>query len=95
MSDDRQRYLDACHAMQTGVQLELTRKGEDGAAANPKHLRVGVNVALCDHAALVALLVDKGIITREEYCEALAETMEAEVGRYKVALGLGDNVKLG
>lgn len=95
MSDDRARYLAACHAMQTGVQLEITRKGEAGAGANHKHLRVGVNVALCDHAALAALLVNKGVITREEYTEAIAETMEAEVERYKTALGLAPNITLG
>ena len=36
-----------------------------------KVLRVGVNSAMVDHAALVRLLIAKGIFTLEEYEEAL------------------------
>lgn len=90
---DVERWHAAAHAMQSGVALDHERNGaHDG---TPKHLRVGVNVALCDHAALVRLLVEKGIFTEEEYAKAIADEMEREVERYRQKLGLGDNVRLG
>lgn len=94
MNDDRQRYFAACHAMQTGVQLDLTRNGDTKAAADHKHLRVGVNVCMCDHAALIELLVEKGVITSEEYVKAIADQMEKEVDRYHGHLELGPDVTL-
>jgi hypothetical protein len=61
---------------------------------SPKHLRVGVNAAMSDHGALVRLLIQKGIITHEEYSTAIADAMENEVQSYKDDLGLGPNVDL-
>lgn len=76
----KDRYLAAVHAMQTGVAHD----GERSAAnLEPKHLRVGINVALCDHAALVALLITKGVISEEEYLVAITDQMEVEVRRYE------------
>jgi hypothetical protein len=92
MSSDGQRYLDAAHAMQTGVALEMEH-GES--ATEPKHLRVGVNAAMCDHAALVRLLVARGLITEEEYAREIADEMEREVERYRDRLHLPPEVKLG
>lgn len=86
------RYHRATHAMQTGVALDHGRGSNDG---EPKHLRVGVNVALVDHGALVGLLIEKGVITRTEYLRAVAEGMEAEVRKYRELLGLDEKVKLG
>lgn len=91
----RCRYERAAHAMQTGVQLELTRDGAAAAAASPKHLRVGINAVMADHGALAALLIRKGLISEEDYLQALVEGMEAEVGRYHKRLGLPNNVSLG
>jgi len=71
--------------MQTGVAVEL-QIDPAGAAATPKHLRVGVNTALVDHAALVGLLVRAGVITEEAYYEAAADGMEAEAKGYEDAL---------
>jgi hypothetical protein len=90
---DRERYLAAAHAMQSGVALSIAR-GE-ARDMEPKHLRVGVNSALVDCAALAKLLIDKGILTEEEYERALADAMEAEVQRYRERLQLPDNVHLG
>lgn len=73
--ENRQRYLAACHAIQTGVAFEHSRGSEDG---TPKHLRTGVNIAMCDHAALVKLLIAKGLFTDEA---------EEEVKRYEERLG--------
>ena len=61
---DRDRYLKAAHAMQTGVALEMSRHA---APTEPKHLRVGVNAAMSDQAGLVKLLIAKGIFTEDEY----------------------------
>lgn len=73
------RYQAACHAMQTGVMYDQEYSPKD---KEPKHLRVGINVALCDLTALVQLLVSKGIITELEYWTAITEEMEREVERY-------------
>ena len=78
-----ERYMNAAHAMQSGVAMEMNSNPEP---TQPKHLRVGVNVALCDHTALVRLLVEKGVITEDEYREAAADEMEREVGRYEALL---------
>ena len=80
---DIARHKAASHAMQSGVAMEMER---DPKPTSPKHLRVGVNVALCDHAALVRLLMEKGLITEEEYLSAIADQMEQERARYEVML---------
>ena len=85
----------------------LTRSGgQSGVAAlmasgqqedvTPKHLRVGVNSALVNHHAIATLLIEKGIITHEEYFEALAKSAEAERKRYEAAVRnkLGKEVTL-
>ena len=78
-------YTQALHAMQTGVALDQERGSVDG---SPKHLRVGVNAAMCDHTALVKLLIAKGVITDEEYRGAITDEMNAEVERYEQRLGV-------
>ena len=84
------RYAKACHAIQSGVAFEHGRGSEDG---SPKHLRVGVNLRAVDHAALVRLLLAKGIISELEYVEALADAAEEEQKRYeaRAAKALGNN----
>ncbi len=91
--ENRQRYLKAVHAMQSGVAM---KKGLMHGETDTKHLRVGVNSAMCDHAALVRLLMEKGILTKEEYTKAVADEMEREVERYKKELKelLGAEVNL-
>lgn len=74
------RYLTAMHAMQTGVKLLA---GRSNGECSPPNLRVGVNSALVDSGALAGLLIQKGLITEEEYRTALAESAEAEVERYR------------
>jgi hypothetical protein len=80
MKNSKVRYEAAAHAMQSGVAFEHLNGGDDG---SPKHLRVGVNSALVGNAALVRLLASKGLITFEEYEEAVADEMEREVQRYE------------
>ena len=90
-----QRYVSAARRMQSGVAAELGQEGDD--SNRHKHLRVGVNTAHSDQAGLVKLLIAKGVITEAEYGEAIADEMEAEVGRYEALLSekLGTKVTLG
>jgi hypothetical protein len=78
-----QRYYMLLHAMQTGIMIKLNR---DPSSGSPKHLRVGINARAIDHAALVKLLVDKGVITDEEYCTELVLQAEKEVKMYEEEL---------
>ncbi len=93
MMTDQERYEKACHAMQSGVAMWMNY---DPNATNPKHLRVGVNSALVDSAAIVKLLLAKGIITEAEHWKALADQMEAEVESYSKMLSdrLGGSSKI-
>lgn len=90
--DDLRRYREAAHAMQTAVAIDHERGSDD---ATPKHLRVGINAAMVNDDALIHILIEKGIITREEYLAALAAAMEREVARYREELGIPDGVALG
>jgi len=90
--EDADRYLAACHAMQTGVKYEMESdalRGAVNSATTPKHLRVGVNSAMVSHTALVQLLISKGLLTEEEYYHSQALAMEVEVKRYEKRAGNG------
>lgn len=80
MATPQERYAAAAHAMQSGVAAEI---GLGTKSTEPKHLRVGVNSALVDSAALAELLIGKGIITEDEYVEAIATGMEREAKAYE------------
>lgn len=68
------------HAMQTGVAYDLEK---DSSSGSPKQLRVGVNSALVNDAAIAGLLIQKGIITMKECVCAVEMEMALEVGRYE------------
>lgn len=89
-----ERYNAACHAMQSGVAVEL---GIDGTSGTPKHLRTGVNSAMVNNQAMVELLIEKGVITHKEFFDKLADCMEAEAKAYEKRLSdhAGVNIKLG
>ncbi len=83
------RYTAAMHAVQTGVTIRMNKGNlNESHETDPKHLRVGVNSALIDSAAVVKLLIEKGIITENEYFLALAEQAEFEAQSYEDELGL-------
>ena len=84
-------YEEACHAMQSGVAFD---QGAGSQCGNPKYLRVGVNSAMCDHAALARLLINAGIITDEQYREAIRLEMIAEVERYEHRLSTKFNKQI-
>lgn len=76
------RYDRACHAMQSGVAMQMQMGGRLP-EIEPKHLRVGVNSAMAEHSALAQALIAKGIITKREYIAALADAMEREARSYE------------
>lgn len=80
-------YHAAGHAVQSGVEYEIGAVGDAKAAATPKHLRTGINMAMSDHSALATLLMNRGIFTKAEYLEALLVSALAEKGRYETTLG--------
>lgn len=83
MQEHVERYYAAAHAMQSGVAQEQALGSDCG---SPKHLRVGVNSAMVDVSALATLLMSKGIITADEYHQALCDAMEKEQRRYEEVL---------
>lgn len=87
------RYAAAMHAVQSGVAYEMPL---NKTPTEPKHLRTGINAAMVEHYALAKLLMDKGIITTDEYEEALAASAEAEKKRYEEHLSalMGSKVTL-
>lgn len=94
LQEKRERYVALCHAMQTGVAYKLEKDPSD---TTPKHLRVGINSALVQDSALALLLMKKGIITEDEYFDAVNEAMEREVKEYREELSrlYGANITLG
>jgi hypothetical protein len=92
MARARRRYLDAMHAVQTGVLFALTRRGVEDERilgdCSPKHLRTGINGALVDQGSLAGLLIRKGLIDEVEYHEAIADGAEQEKARYERELGV-------
>lgn len=85
MIDELRRECEALqHAMQSGVAMEIQLG--NGGGADPKSLRVGVNSAMVAHVALCRVLIDKDIISEEEYWVALREECRREVARYEESL---------
>lgn len=90
----RQRYLAAGHAVQSGVAMKMSHDPSD---TTPKHLRVGVDMAMSDQSGLAELLIKKGVITEEEYFEAMCDGAEREKAKYELELSehLGKKITLG
>jgi hypothetical protein len=76
MSEFQEKYVKLAHAVQTGI-ASCIAAGWSG--ATPKHLRVGIDTSKSDHGALVKLLIEKGVITEDEYGRALLEGLENEI----------------
>ena len=83
MPKKRLDIAQASHAIQTGVKFDLETGSE---SASPKHLRTGLNIAMVTDAAVVRLLIQKGIFTEQEYQESLTDELNKEVDRYQEAL---------
>ena len=80
--DEQLREVEALsHAVQSGVAYELGEHSEVGSqlgSSSPKHLRTGVNLRAVEHGALVALLLERGIIDEEGYFDALIAGLQRE-----------------
>lgn len=77
------RYNAALHAVQAGVRT-LIEMGDS--LATPKHLRVGLDSVQVNDAAVVRLLIRKGVITEREHLEALVAQAEEEKAIYEARL---------
>jgi hypothetical protein len=51
----------------------------DRHSCGPKHLRVGHDCRASDHMALVSLLIERGILTEEEYVERVRLALNDEL----------------
>lgn len=80
VEEDKQRYIRALHGMQSGVATKMNYEKRE---TDPKHLRVGVNSSIINSSALAYLLINKGVITEEEWFKALADAMEDEKTMYE------------
>lgn len=67
----KRRYDAAVHSYQSAIAFQIARLGENGAGADAKHLRVGINSAMSDHGALTKLLIDKGVFMAEQEASLL------------------------
>jgi len=76
----RQQYFELAHALQSGVAFKIDFDAKD---TEPKHLRVGLNMVMCSHTALVKLLISKGLITETEYFHYVVKELRDEINRYR------------
>lgn len=95
------RIEELLHAVQTGVGFEREFEIKDGVpedrrSTGPKHMRTGVDSAMCQHGALVALLVKNGTVKYKDYLDAEIVLLEREVAMYEARLKkrLGTNITL-
>lgn len=92
--ENQDRYLRAMHAVQSGVKQKAEYARSE---TTPASLRVGVNASMVETAALQKLLIDKGIITWDEWYEYLANQAEHEKALYEAELSehYGGKITLG
>jgi len=77
-------YMSLMHAMQSGVKAVMEAHGDSEVAAHsPKHLRVGVNASMVLGSAIVKTLVEKGLVTWEEFRDNEIELLKNEVANYE------------
>lgn len=87
-----ERYRRAAHAMQSGVKHWMESfQGGMSPDTTPKMLRTGTNSAMVETAAIVRFLLEKELLTREEWLRRIADEMELEAQRYELQL----NEKMG
>jgi hypothetical protein len=76
-------YDEAMHGVQTGIALLMNYNTHFTEA---KHLRVGVDSCMVTNAAVAQLLIAKGVITEDEYVEAVRIAAIEELERSEDAL---------
>ena len=80
-------YMEASHGVQSAI-VHAMREPEYYSAAEPKHLRVGVDLRASDAAGLARLLIDKGLFTLDEYCEYMRLAANQELHDWQLQTGL-------
>jgi hypothetical protein len=83
----QRRYFSAAHSIQSAIAFligrdELEGVQPDSRSTSPKHMRVGIDMTKAEMGGLVALLIEKGVITLDEYEEAITRGLEREQKRY-------------
>jgi hypothetical protein len=78
----QEKYERLQHSMQAAIGFEMENNSN---LRNPKHQRVGINTALVEIASIAKLLIDKKVITEDEYFEYLLDGMKREAERCKVS----------
>lgn len=79
------------HSIQTGIAGLMALKV---IKESPKVTRTGLNLRACDHAALVDLMLEKGVFTRLEYLQAIQKRYEAEVVSYEAQFEAATGTKV-
>lgn len=87
----RERFDAAKHGVEIGAAIVTALEPGN---ATPAMLRAGLDMHGASIRALLKLLVDKGVISKAEIAEAVAEQTEEEVKRYQRDAGLPRTVKL-
>lgn len=92
MSEFQAEYATLGHQIQTCVAADIAL---GSSAASPKMLRTGLNIVFVEQAALASLLIEKGVITLEEYQAALKKGLQQEVARLEADLSarMGSTVR--
>lgn len=91
--EQKLRYHSAMHSIQSGVAMEMNYNEK---IIDPKHLRVGVISAMVEISAVAALLIQKKLISEEEYYDAIVTAVETEKEKFERELSerLGTKVTL-
>jgi hypothetical protein len=84
-------YTRLAHAVQSGVAFDHGAGSQDG---TPKHLRTGLNCVMADLGSVVKLLLDKGVITKDEYFAAILDGLRREIQRYEQRLTPRGGIKI-
>ena len=69
-------YEEAAHGVQTAIAFDIS---EGRKATEPKHMRTGIDMSKADMLGLAVLLIKKGIITYDEYIEAMRLSANEEL----------------
>lgn len=87
---DRERYERAAHRVQTTIAFQPHRPLDPY-----KDLRTGIDLSKADMSGLAQLLISKGVITLDEYIEAIATSAEkeAEMKEHDLSVRYGINIK--
>lgn len=79
-------YEEAAHGVQSVKAFEEANDFSGG--MTPKHLRTGLDLRAADMMGLACLLIDKGIITEEEYMEYMRLGANTELAREQDKYGM-------